>query len=123
LGKREVVDKKIKMEKKNKIKEKKEKHSCADKDCPLHGKLRLRGRTFKGYVVNKFPRRVAIEFERTVYVKKYERYMKKKTKVHARLPECMKDIEVGDYIEVRECRPLSKIIHFAVVRKIRGGRK
>ena len=46
--------------------------------------------------------------------------MKKKTKIHARLPDCLRDeIEIGDYIEVRECRPLSKIIHSCVVRKIK----
>jgi len=95
--------------------------SCADKQCPFHGKLKLRGRSFKGFVISKFPRRICIEFERIVYVKKFERYMKKKTKIHARLPDCLKDgINIGDYIEVKECRPLSKIIHFCVVRKIRG---
>ena len=29
-------------------------------------------------------------------------------------------IDVGDIIQVRECRPLSKIIHFAVIDKIKG---
>ncbi len=98
------------------------KPSCADKQCPFHGKLKLRGRRFKGHVIKKANRRVAIMFERIIYVKKYERQMKKNTKVHARLPDCMKqDINIGDYIEVRECRPLSKIIHFCVVKKIREG--
>ncbi|MBT4166322.1 30S ribosomal protein S17 [archaeon] len=77
-----------------------------------------RGRTFKGTVIKKFPKRVVIEFERTIYIKKYERYSKRKTKLHARLPEDMvKDIGIGDYIEIMECRPLSKIIHFIVVGK------
>ncbi len=94
---------------------------CTDKQCPIHGSLKLRGRSFKGYVVKKFPRRVAIEFQRILYVRKYERQIKKRTKIHARLPDCMRrDIEIGDYIKVKECRPLSKIIHFAVVKKIRG---
>jgi len=109
------------MEKQKTKQEKKEKISCADNHCSFHGKLRLRGRTFKGYVISKHSRRVAIEFERTRYIKKYERYLKKKTKIHARLPDCLKnEINEGDYIEVRECRPLSKIIHFCVVRKITG---
>lgn len=95
--------------------------SCADKQCPFHGKLRLRGRSFKGIVIRKLPRRVCIEFKRTIYIIKYERYMKKKTKIHARLPDCLKEeINLGDYIEVRECRPLSKIIHFAVFKKIKN---
>jgi len=78
-----------------------------------------RGRIFKGAVIKKFPKRVVIEFERTIYIKKYERYAKRKTKLHARLPEEMtKEVNIGDYIEIRECRPLSKIIHFIVIGKV-----
>ena len=111
------------MKEQKKTEEKKKKPSCNDKQCPFHGKLRLRGKTFKGYVKSKHSRRVAIEFERIVFIRKYERQMKKKTKIHARLPDCMKDeINKGDYIEVKECRPLSKIIHFCVVRKVGEGK-
>jgi len=62
---------------------------CKDRDCPFHGKLKMRGRTFEGKVKRKFPRRITIEFERMTYIKKYERYAKSKTKIHARLPLCM----------------------------------
>ena len=94
---------------------------CSDTDCHIHGNLKTRGRIFEGKVIKKFYKRVVIEFERTSYIRKYERYKKSKTKIHARLPNCMKDdINVGDYIRVQECRPLSKIIHFAVIEKIRG---
>jgi small subunit ribosomal protein S17 len=97
-----------------------EKIECNDFACPTHGQIRLRGRSFKGTVIKKFPKRVVIEFERTIFIKKYERYSKRKTKLHARLPECMfKEIEIGDYIEIRECRPISKIVHFVVVGKAR----
>lgn len=84
--------------------------------------LSTRGRTFEGTVTKRFDKRVVLEFERTVFVKKYERFYKKKTRIHARLPENM-DIKVGDYIKVRECRPLSKIIHFMVIDKIRSAEK
>jgi len=58
------------------------------------------------------------------YVRKYERYARAKTKIHARLPDCMKDsINVGDYIKVQECRPLSKLIHFVVIGKIKEDEK
>jgi len=98
--------------------------SCTDRDCPVHGEIKVRGRTFKGAVIRKFPRRITIEFGRTIYIPKYERQMKKKTRIHARLPDCIKDeINIGDYVEIRECRPLSKIIHFIVIKKIRGGEK
>jgi len=81
-------------------------------------KISSRGRTFQGRVVSKFPKRVAIEFERTVYIPKYERYMRKKTRLHARLPQEI-NAEIGDLIQIRECRPLSKIIHFVVVNIIK----
>lgn len=95
--------------------------SCADKQCPLHGQLKARGRNFKGFVVRKFSRRVCIEFERIIHIEKYERYMKKRTRIHARLPDCLKEeIDIGDYVEIKECRPLSKIIHFVVMKKLRS---
>ena len=95
---------------------------CNDLACPIHGNISLRGRSFKGKIIKKFPKRITIEFERTLYIEKYERYAKKKTKLHARLPECMdEDVQIGDYVEIKECRPISKIIHFIVTQKIRGG--
>ncbi|MBU2616660.1 MAG: 30S ribosomal protein S17 [Nanoarchaeota archaeon] len=91
---------------------------CKDRDCVTHGHLKARGRIFKGVVVSKFPKRIAIEFERMIYFRKYERYAKNKTKVHARLSDCMEDsINIGDLVLVQECRPLSKIIHFTVIGK------
>jgi len=97
---------------------------CNDRDCPIHGNLKMRGKTFKGIVISKHDKRIAIEFERMIYIKKYERYAKTKTKIHARLPKCKeKEIQIGDLVKVKECRPLSKIIHFVFVEKIRGRTK
>jgi ribosomal protein S17 len=39
----------------------------------------------------------------------------KKTRLHARVPEGM-DLKEGDYVKVQECRPLSKILHFVVIK-------
>ena len=94
--------------------------NCGDKNCNIHGNLKSRGRVFEGRVKKKFQKRVVIEFERTIYVRKYERYKKSRTKIHARLPDCIKDkINIGDLIKVQECRPLSKMIHFIVIEKIK----
>lgn len=96
--------------------------SCNDPKCHIHGNLKVRGRTFEGKVIRKFSKRITIEFKRMAYVRKYERYAKSKTKIHARLPDCMKsDINMGDLVKVQECRPLSKIIHFIVIKKIKYG--
>lgn len=93
---------------------------CNDINCPSHGSLKMRGKTFEGTVISKYPKRVAIEFERMVYIRKYERYAKFKTRIHARLPVCMeKEISIGDLIRVKECRPLSKIIHFVFLEKVK----
>lgn len=116
-----------KKEKKTEVKMEKTENKnskCSDKFCPIHGGLKTHGRVFQGTVIRKFPTRVAIEFERTVYVPKYERYEKKKTRLHARLPSCMaNDVEIGDYIKIDGCRPLSKIIHFVVKGVITKGEK
>lgn len=94
-------------------------NDCQDKNCHIHGNLKTRGRIFEGKVTKKFQKRVVIEFERMVYIRKYERYKKSKTKIHARLPDCMEnEIKIGDLIKIQECRPLSKIVHFAVIEKI-----
>jgi small subunit ribosomal protein S17 len=111
-------------ESKRKKEEKIVETKCQDKDCHIHGHLKARGRIFKGRVTKKFHKRVVIEFERMIYIRKYERYAKSKTKIHARLPICMeKEINVGDLIRVQECRPLSKIIHFVVIEKIKEEKK
>ena len=97
---------------------------CNDADCHIHGNLKTRGRIFKGIVIKKFHKRIVIEFQRMIYVRKYERYSKSKTKIHARLPNCMeKEINLGDYVKVQECRPLSKMIHFVVIGKIKEDKK
>lgn len=95
---------------------------CKDRLCPRHGdrKLKLRGRTFQGEVVRVLSGRVTIEFERMLKLPKYERFEKRKTKIHARLPDCMsEDVGVGDLVEISETRPISKMIHFVVSRVVR----
>lgn len=101
------------------VKEKEEKKKTekaeAKKLVRTPGKVGTRGRTFEGIVAKKFPHRVVVEFQRTVKVPKYERFRMKKTRLHARVPEGM-DLKEGDYVKVQECRPLSKILHFVVIK-------
>lgn len=110
------------------MEEEKTNNECRDFACPRHGEISLRGRKFRGTVIKKFPKRIVVEFERTIFVRKYERYAKRKTKLHARLPDCISNnIQVGDYVEIEECRPISKIIHFVTIGKVgkesEGGNK
>ena len=99
----------------------KKKESTTSANSKKINQVKLRGKTFEGTVVNKLHGRVTIEFDRLMYVSKYERYEKRKTKIHARLPkELDSTINVGDWIEVAECRPLSSIIKAIVTKKIRS---
>jgi len=96
--------------------------NCKDRLCPTHGKnpLKLRGKIFTGTVVKKLPGRATIEFERILKINKYERYEKRKTKLQARLPDCMSEsVNVGDLIEIAETRPISKTIHTVVTKVIK----
>lgn len=105
--------------KKNKLQEK-QKNENFESDGS-EKRIHPRGRIFEGIVKKKFHKRVAIEFERMIYIRKYERYARSRTRIHARLPESMeKEINIGDLIKVQECRPLSKIIHFIAVKKIKS---
>jgi ribosomal protein S17 len=125
---RKTIFVKNKMERKQKTKVEARKHEAPKKsqenkaivNTKIEKHVGTRGRLFEGIVTKKFPRRIVLEFERMIYVRKYERYARLKTKIHARLPDSMeKIINVGDLIRVHECRPLSKIIHFVVVQKIK----
>lgn len=122
---KEEMKNKMKAKSKEKTEEKKPEAvgtECRDARCHVHGNLKTRGKTFEGKVVRKFPKRITIELEKMVYIRKYERYKKSRIKIHARLPDCMeKEIQIGDLVKVQECRPLSKIIHFVVVEKIKSG--
>lgn len=101
--------------KKQKVKSQKE---SVAKPIKEHKKIGTRGRTFEGTAIKVFPDRVTIEFERTVYIKKFERFSKKITRIKARLPDNIK-VELGDLIRVQECRPLSKTIHCMVVKNLK----
>lgn len=80
-----------------------------------------RGRAFKGDVIRVIKDRAVICFDRLLYLRKYERYEKRKTELQAKIPfDLQKEIVVGDYIEIKECRPISKSIHFVVTKKIRS---
>ena len=77
---------------------------CSDKDCPFHGKSRIRGKITKGVVVNKKSRNtVVIRQDYVQFVKKYQRYERRNSRLACHLPECLKnDVEVGDFVRVGE---------------------
>lgn len=91
---------------------------CNDTKCPFHGTLSLRGRQFTGIVVStKMGKTAVIEFDRMYFLKKYERYEKRSTKLKAYNPECISAKE-GEIVELSECRPLSKTKNFVIIQKL-----
>lgn len=81
--------------------------------------LKTRGRTFKGVVVSsKAQKTVTVEWNRRVYVPKYERYQNKRSKVKAHNPEEI-DAKEGDTVIINECRPISKTKKFVVTEVVK----
>ncbi|MEM4311438.1 MAG: 30S ribosomal protein S17 [Nitrososphaerales archaeon] len=96
------------------------KKTCNDKQCPFHGHLSIRGRIFEGIVEKKKARKmVVITREYLHYVKKYLRYERRRSKIHAYLPPCL-DIREGEKVKIAECRPLAKTVSFVIIEKIGG---
>ncbi len=90
---------------------------CTDEKCPIHGSLRTRGAVFEGKVVSaRTLKTVVIEIPRLHRVRKYERLEKRKSKLHAYLPECMK-VKEGETVKIAECRKLSKTKSHVVIKE------
>ena len=95
--------------------EEKSKVECNDSFCPFHGKTKLHGRSLVGEVIKtKSHKTATIVRERQYYLRKYERYEKRRTKIQVHNPPCI-SANVGDIVKVVESRPLSKTKNFVVV--------
>ncbi len=94
--------------------------TCEDENCPFHGTLSVRGRTFQGEVVSdRMEDTVRVRWGYAKEVPKYERYERRNTKVAAHNPSCI-DAREGDEVRIAECRPLSKTKSFVVVERTSG---
>ena len=91
--------------------------TCSDKNCPYHGDLRVHGRRFEGVVTSaKAHKTVAVAWTRFRRLKKYDRFIKDRTKVLAHNPECV-NAKLGDNVVIYETRPISRWKRFVVLRK------
>jgi len=91
--------------------------ACSDQNCPFHGRLPVRGQIFEGTVISDgMDKSAVIRRERLVFVPKYERYMKRTSRMSVHSPPCI-GARAGDQVTVMECRPLSKTISFTIVNK------
>ncbi len=94
---------------------------CHDKNCPIHGDIKIRGNKFIGKVVSdKAQKTVIVSIDYTTYVPKYERYLRKRSRIPAHNPECIK-AKKGDLVEINEVRKISKTKSFVVTKIIERG--
>ena len=96
---------------------------CNDESCPFHGDTRIRGKITQGIVVSKKSKNtVIIRRDYVQFVKKYQRYERRNTRLACHLPECLtQEIEIGDLVRVGESRKISKTKAFIVLNKISSG--
>ena len=96
---------------------------CNDRDCPFHGSTRIRGKITQGLVVSKKSKNtVVIRQDYVQFIRKYQRYERRNSRLSCHLPECLTDeIKIGDMVRVGESRKLSKTKAFIVLEKIISG--
>ena len=88
---------------------------CSDPKCPFHGDIKVRGTVLDGEVVSaKMQGTVIVRREVFRYIRKYERFEHRSSRIFAHLPSCM-HVKVGDRVTIAECRKVSKHVSFVVV--------
>lgn len=96
---------------------------CKDEKCPIHGGLKTHGSEVEGIVVSdKAAKTVIIERPYTTFLKKYERSLRKNSRIAAHNPECI-NAKVGDLVLIAGSRRLSKSKSFVVTKIIKSDRK
>jgi small subunit ribosomal protein S17 len=94
---------------------------CKDKHCPIHGKLRVRGRYMIGKVVStKNQKTAVVERELVKYIPKYERYVRTTARIQCHNPECI-NAKVGDVVKIAETRRISKTKSWVIVEVLKQG--
>eukprot|EP00019_Armaparvus_languidus_P008326 CAMPEP_0168593854 /NCGR_PEP_ID=MMETSP0420-20121227/8557_1 /TAXON_ID=498008 /ORGANISM="Pessonella sp." /LENGTH=165 /DNA_ID=CAMNT_0008630075 /DNA_START=38 /DNA_END=535 /DNA_ORIENTATION=+ len=89
-----------------------------DKKCPWTGNVSIRGRILRGVVLKAHMKRtVIIRRDYLHYIKKYNRFEKRHRNLAVHVSPAFR-INVGDTVEVGQCRPLSKTVRFNVLKVI-----
>lgn len=89
--------------------------ACNDPACPWHGHIKVRGLILEGTVIkSKMDKTVVVEREYTIYSRKYMRYERRRSRIHAHNPPCINAKE-GDVVVIGETRPTSKTVSKVVL--------
>jgi small subunit ribosomal protein S17 len=84
--------------------------------CPFYGELPVRGQVIEGEVAStEMDKTVIVEREYDVSLPKYDRLMKRRSRIPAHVPGVLRGLSVGDTVKIAETRPLSKTKSHVVV--------
>ena len=79
-----------------------------------------RGRILIGKVIKKDVSKTAtVSVEHTHFIKKYERYEKRLSKIRVHNPEEM-NAQIGDLVRIQETRPISKTKNFMIIQVMKN---
>lgn len=96
---------------------------CTDKKCPFHGQLSVKKELFRGVVIKKDMHHSAtIEWTRSYYIPKYERYEMRRSRLRVHNPPCL-EAQVGQRVLAAKTRPLSKTKHHVVIQILKKEEK
>lgn len=93
---------------------------CEDKNCYVHGTLKVRGARINGIVVSdKGKKTVIVERNISSIMPKYNRICKKRSRVPAHNPLCI-HAKTGDKVCIGETKKISKTKAWTVLQVISG---
>ena len=89
-----------------------------DENCPFTGNLAVKNELIRGIVVKKdISKSATIEWTRSIYVPKYERYELRKSRMRVHNPPCI-DAQIGQEVVAARTRPISKTKHHVIIKII-----
>ena len=92
---------------------------CEDPKCPIHSSVKTHGISIEAVVVSdKAAKTVIVERPYTTFLKKYERSLRKSSRIPAYNPKCI-GAKTGDTVIVEGCRRLSKTKSFVVTKIVK----
>ncbi len=92
---------------------------CEDPKCPIHGGIKTHGSAIEAVVVSdKADKTVIVERPYTTFLKKYERSLRKSSRIPAYNSKCI-GAKTGDTVLIEGCRRLSKTKSFVVTKVIK----
>ncbi len=95
--------------------------SCTDQKCPFHGQLAVKNELFTGKIIKRDTNRSAtLEWNKSVFVPKYERYEVRRYRLRVHNPGCL-DAHIGDKVVAAKTRPLSKTKNLVIIQVVTRG--